>query len=250
MRWSARSSSSEFKSRNAELPLSRLLFASHQPGDVIVEGERITATCEHRGARRRPCRPRGRLDLRTSTTRSRTSSRSRTSLSASTSSRHPEPVGLSGPAELQPLAASTSGSRWRRRWRRAMLLLGVVLLVVVGGVAVWSSPSVRVPPDLSTTSPRRRAPLRDMSGDAGQEYFSDGITRTSSRLSKSPGVVIARNSVSRTRARRSIRSVSRSWRALRPGGQRSQGRESGPDHRPARRRHTGTTCGRSVMTGI
>src|SRR5207247_10109538 len=26
----------------------------------------------------------------------------------------------------------------RRRWRRAMLLLGVVVLVVVGGVAVWS----------------------------------------------------------------------------------------------------------------
>src|SRR5207245_9680431 len=80
-----------------------------------------------------------------------------------------------------------------------MLPLGVVLLVVVGGVAVWSLAFRSGPPGFGSTDKPSVAvlPFENMSGDAGQEYFSDGITEDLiTGLSKLSGLfVIARNSV-------------------------------------------------------
>src|SRR2546426_4753043 len=77
--------------------------------------------------------------------------------------------------------------------------LGLVLFVVAGSVAVWSlyvrsrSPGMELPnkPSIAVL------PFENMSGDAGQEYFSDGITEDLiTGLSKLSGLfVIARNSV-------------------------------------------------------
>src|SRR5438552_16463200 len=80
-----------------------------------------------------------------------------------------------------------------------MLPLGVVLLVVVGGVAVWSLAFRSRSPGFGPTDKPSVAvlPFENMSGDAGQEYFSDGMTEDLiTDLSKLSGLfVIARNSV-------------------------------------------------------
>src|SRR5437879_13176414 len=80
-----------------------------------------------------------------------------------------------------------------------MLLLGIVLLAVVGGVAVWSLAFRSRSPGFGLTDKPSVAvlPFENMSGDAGQEYFSDGITEDLiTGLSKLSGLfVIARTSV-------------------------------------------------------
>jgi len=79
------------------------------------------------------------------------------------------------------------------------LLLGLVLLVVAGGVAVWSLYLRSRPPGFELPDRPSIAvlPFQNMSGDAGQEYFSDGMTEDLiTGLAKLSGLfVIARNSV-------------------------------------------------------
>src|SRR5437667_1593438 len=66
----------------------------------------------------------------------------------------------------------------RLAWRRATLLLGLVLLVAAGGAAVWSLYSRWRPPgfELPDRPSVTVLPFENMSGDAGQEDFGDGIT--------------------------------------------------------------------------
>ncbi len=87
-----------------------------------------------------------------------------------------------------------------RRW--VTLLLGLMLLVVAGGAAVWSLYFRSRPPgfegfELPDKPSIAVLPFQNMSGDAGQEYFSDGMTEDLiTDLSKLSGLfVIARNSV-------------------------------------------------------
>src|SRR5256886_17170366 len=84
----------------------------------------------------------------------------------------------------------------RLAWRRATLLLGLVLLVAAGGAAVWSLYSRWRPPGFELPDRPSVAvlPFENMSGDPGQEYFGDGITEDLiTGLSKLSGLfVIAR----------------------------------------------------------
>src|SRR5262249_2637989 len=87
----------------------------------------------------------------------------------------------------------------RPSWRRAAMLSGVVVLVLALGVAAWGL--LLRPRATALALPDKPSiavlPFQNMSGDAGQEYFSDGMTEDLiTSLSKVSGLfVIARNSV-------------------------------------------------------
>ena len=154
------------------------------------------------------------------------------------------------PAALQPdPVRGPERLGWRQRtrpgWRK--------LLASVQSLAPESSrKSVersRAPPQVCVCV----LPFQNMSGDAEQEYFSDGISEDiTTDLSKISALgVIARNtaftfkgqSVERLRDRREAR------RQPRPRRQRAQGRRARPDQRPAdRRRRAAIMSGPSVTT--
>src|SRR5437879_1993750 len=196
----------EFKSRNAELPAPRrLLFRiGINLGDVIVEGERIYGDGVNIAARVEGLAEPGGIAI-SGTVYDQV--KNKLALAYEPLGEHVvknirEPVRVYRvlpelePAGTRPEIGKAVG---RRRWRRAMLLLGVVLLAVAGGVAVWSLAFRSGPPRLVSTDKPSVAvlPFENMSGDAGQEYFSDGITEDLiTGLSKLSGLfVIARNSV-------------------------------------------------------
>src|SRR3989449_5681925 len=72
------------------------------------------------------------------------------------------------PAGTRPEIGKAVG---RRRWRRAMLLLGVVLLAVAGGVAVWSLAFRSRSPGFGLTDKPSVAvlPFENMSGDTDRK---------------------------------------------------------------------------------
>ncbi|PYM52128.1 MAG: hypothetical protein DME14_01575, partial [Candidatus Rokuibacteriota bacterium] len=196
----------EFKSRNAELPAPRrLLFRiGINLGDVIVEGERIYGDGVNIAARVEGLAEPGGIAI-SGTVYDQV--KNKLALAYEPLGEHVvknirEPVRVYRvlpelePAGTRPEIGKAVG---RRRWRRAMLLLGVVLLAVAGGVAVWSLAFRSRSPGFGSTDKPSVAvlPFENMSGDAGQEYFSDGITEDLiTGLSKLSGLfVIARNSV-------------------------------------------------------
>jgi TolB-like protein/class 3 adenylate cyclase len=95
-----------------------------------------------------------------------------------------------------------------RQWQTLVLSLGVVLIVIVAAVAVWRLYLRPSPPPREVASKEKMAfplpdkpsiavlPFVNMSDDAKQEYFSDGMTEDLiTDLSKLSGLlVIARNS--------------------------------------------------------
>src|SRR2546428_585484 len=196
----------EFRSRNAELPVPRrLLFRMGMNlGAVIVEGERTAGAGVNTGAGVEGRAERGGVAM-SGTVYDRV--KTNLALAYEPLGEHVvknirEPVRVYRvlpelePAGTRPEIGKAVG---RRRWRRAMLLLGVVLLAVAGGVAVWSLAFRSRSPGFGSTDKPSVAvlPFENMSGDAGQEYFSDGITEDLiTGLSKLSGLfVIARNSV-------------------------------------------------------
>jgi TolB-like protein/lipoprotein NlpI len=94
------------------------------------------------------------------------------------------------------------------QWQRVALSLGVVLIVIVAAVAVWHLYLRSTPPPREVASKEKMAfplpdkpsiavlPFVNMSDDAKQEYFSEGLTEDLiTDLSKLSGLlVIARNS--------------------------------------------------------
>src|SRR5437763_3036889 len=101
----------------------------------------------------------------------------------------------SGPADLKGRLRNRCGARLSPKV--AVWVVGL-LLVLGGGVASWR---LFVHPSLLTPLPAKPSiavlPFVNMSGDAAQEYFSDGMTEDLiTDLSKLSGLfVIARNSV-------------------------------------------------------
>ena len=196
----------ELKSRNAPLPVSRRLEfrIGINLGDVIVDGERIYGDGVNIAARVEGLAEAGgiaisgtvydqvknKLALAYEALGEHVVKNIQDPLRAYRVRLEPTPT---GPA---PEIEKTAG---RPSWRRATLLLGLVLLVVAGGVAVWSLYLRSRPPGFELPDRPSIAvlPFQNMSGDAGQEYFSDGMTEDLiTGLAKLSGLfVIARNSV-------------------------------------------------------
>jgi adenylate cyclase len=196
----------EFKSRNAELPaLRRLEFRiGINLGDVIVEGERIYGDGVNIAARVEGLAEPGGVSI-SGTVYDQV--KNKLPLAYEPLGEHvvknirepvrvyrvlPEPRPTGAGPGIQQIVGRLS-------WRRTALLLGLVLLVVAGGVAVWNFSSRSRPPGFELPDRPSVAvlPFENMSGDAGQAYFSDGITEDLiTGLSKLSGLfVIARNSV-------------------------------------------------------
>ena len=97
-----------------------------------------------------------------------------------------------------------------KQWQKMATSLGVVLIVVAASIAIWRLYLRPTPPPREVASKEKMAfplpdkpsiavlPFVNMSGDAKQEYFSDGLTEEIiTALSKTPKLfVIARNSSS------------------------------------------------------
>ncbi len=195
----------ELKSRNAELPVPRRMEfrIGINLGDVIVEGERIYGDGVNIAARVEALAEAGGVSI-SGTVYDQV--KSKLALGYEPLGEHAvknirEPVRIYR-VLLQPRRAAIApgGEKevGQRPWRRVILLLPLVLLVVAGGVAIWSlyfrspSPALELPdkPSIAVLA------FVNMSGDVGQEYFSDGITEDLiTGLSKLSGLfVIARNS--------------------------------------------------------
>ena len=196
----------EFKSRNAELPAPRRLEfrIGINLGDVIVEGERIYGDGVNIAARVEGLAEPGGIAISGAVY---DQVKKKLALTYEPRGEHGvknirEPVRVY--RVLGETEATGPGPRITRivgrlAWRRATLLLGLVLLVAAGGAAVWSLYSRWRPPafELPDRPSVAVLPFENMSGDAGQEYFGDGITEDLiTGLSKLSGLfVIARNSV-------------------------------------------------------
>jgi adenylate cyclase len=195
----------ELKSRNAQLPLPRRMEfrIGINLGDVIVEGERIYGDGVNIAARVEGLAEAGGLAI-AGTVYDQV--KGKLALGYEPLGEHAvknirEPVRVyrvllePRPAAVAP--AGKTGVR-RRPSRRVIPLLPLGLLLVAGGVAVWrlslrpASPTLDLPekPSIAVLA------FVNMSGDPGQEYFSDGITEDLiTGLSKLSGLfVIARNS--------------------------------------------------------
>ena len=97
-----------------------------------------------------------------------------------------------------------------RKWQRPVMALVIVLILVAGALAIWRLYLRPTHPPREVASKEKMAfplpdkpsiavlPFVNMSGDAKQEYFSDGLTEEIiTALSKTPKLfVIARNSSS------------------------------------------------------
>jgi adenylate cyclase len=195
----------ELKSRNAELPVARRMEfrIGINLGDVIVEGERIYGDGVNIAARVEGLAEAGGLSISGMVY---DQVKGKLALQYEPLGEHAvknirEPVRVYR-VLLEPRPAASAPRReqeaGRRPRRRAMLLLLCVSLVVAGGVAVWTRSFRAAVPVLGLPNKPSIAvlPFVNMSGDVGQEYFSDGITEDlTTGLSKLSGLfVIARNS--------------------------------------------------------
>ncbi|HXJ83949.1 MAG TPA: adenylate/guanylate cyclase domain-containing protein [Candidatus Methylomirabilis sp.] len=195
----------ELKSRNAEVPVSRRLEfrIGINLGDVIVDGERIYGDGVNIAARIEGLADAGGIAI-SGTVYDQV--KGKLPLGYQALGEHvvkniAEPIRVyrvtldaASPRPARVVRATASPFR-----RRTAVLVGVVALVLVAGAAVWSL-SLR-PRAAALTLPDKPSiavlPFQNMSGDPGQEYFSDGMTEDLiTQLSKHSGLfVIARNSV-------------------------------------------------------
>ena len=197
----------EFKARNALVPVSRRLEfrIGLNLGDVIVDGERIYGDGVNIAARVEGLADAGGIAI-SGTVYDQVKGKlpfAYEPLGEHVVKNIKEPIRVYR-VPLEPPPARPS----RRPADRALggragdgrpCWLGVVALVLVAGVTAWSLYSR--PRTAALALPDKPSiavlPFENMSGDAGQEYFSDGMTEDLiTGLSKLSGLfVIARNSV-------------------------------------------------------
>jgi adenylate cyclase len=196
----------EFKERNALVPVSRRLEfrIGLNLGDVIVDSERIYGDGVNIAARVEGLADPGGIAI-SGTVYDQV--KGKLPLAYEALGEHvvkniKEPIRVYRvPLEPSPVrpAGDTGSSAGRTPRRRVALLGGLVALILVAGVAAWSFSSRSRDTALALPDKPSIAvlPFVNMSGDAGQEYFSDGMTEDLiTGLSKLSGLfVIARNSV-------------------------------------------------------
>jgi adenylate cyclase len=196
----------EFKSRNAEVPAARRLEfrIGINLGDVIVDGERIYGDGVNIAARVEGLADAGGIAI-SGTVYDQV--KGKLPLAYEALGEHVvknirDPIRVYRvPLDAAPARPTrdTRTSAGRTAWRRPAVLLVVAALVLAGGVAAWSL--YLRPRTTALTLPDTPSiavlPFQNMSGDAGQEYFSDGMTEDLiTGLSKLSGLfVIARDSV-------------------------------------------------------
>ncbi len=88
----------------------------------------------------------------------------------------PEIDGLLLPPSVGSVPEIHSHPRRARHWRSAFIASGAVVLVVVLTSAVWIWRSRRAPIEQPHRTMLAVLPFENFTGDAGQEYFSDGLT--------------------------------------------------------------------------
>jgi adenylate cyclase len=114
-------------------------------------------------------------------------------------------------AQIEPEAAGKVIGEKKvkpRKWQKTALIAAAILIVIAAAIAVWRSYFRPTPPPLEVASKEKMAfslpdkpsiavlPFANMSGNADQDYFCDGITdQIITSLSMIPRLfVIARNS--------------------------------------------------------
>ena len=196
----------EFRSRNAEVPVSRRLEfrIGINLGDVIVDGERIYGDGVNIAARVEGLSEPGGIAI-SGTAYDQVKGKlpfAYEPLGEQVVKNITEPVRVYrvplDPSPGRPARDLHTSAGWAS-WRRAALLLGAVALVLAAGVGTWTlhlrprATALALPDKPSIAV----LPFQNMSDDTGQEYFSDGMTEDLiTGLSKLSGLfVIARNSV-------------------------------------------------------
>ncbi|MBI3458232.1 MAG: adenylate/guanylate cyclase domain-containing protein [Candidatus Rokubacteria bacterium] len=194
------------KTRNAELPDHRRMQfrIGINLGDVIVDGERIYGDGVNIAARVEGLAEAGGVCV-SGTVYDQVENKlalGYASLGEHTVKNIAKPVRVyrvrtdpGAPAAPRGIGVKRLGGR---RWQRAALAGGGLLLLLgVGGAAIWklfppSRPRLELPDKPSIAV----LPFTNMSEDPKQEYFADGMTEDlTTELSKLPGLfVIARNS--------------------------------------------------------
>jgi TolB-like protein/DNA-binding winged helix-turn-helix (wHTH) protein/Tfp pilus assembly protein PilF len=121
---------------------------------------------------------------------------------------------LALPIEAPAREESASSRRDGRRTLARPVIAAAVAVVVLGALAAWSLESIRSSP--SAAEPRIESiavlPLENLSSDADQDYFADGMTdELIAELARNPALrVISRTSVLRYRAStKSVREIGR-----------------------------------------
>jgi len=205
----------EFQARNTEFPENRRMQfrIGINLGDVIEEGERIYGDGVNIAARLEALADAGGICVSKAAFDHIESKLplGYEYLGEQTVKNIAKPVGayrvLLEPRVTVKAEAGKGVTHEARRMMRNLFLLGLLLALVLAGVAVWQF-VLRPSPPVEKADPKKMAfplpdkpsiavlPFANMSDDPKQEYFSDGLTEEIiTALSKTPRIfVIARNS--------------------------------------------------------
>jgi TolB-like protein/DNA-binding winged helix-turn-helix (wHTH) protein/Tfp pilus assembly protein PilF len=81
-----------------------------------------------------------------------------------------------GTPDIQLTNAKRSAGHSAKRWAKVLLAVAAVLLVLVAGIGLWRWRSSHQPQAATGRLMLAVLPFQNLTGDAGQDYFSDGLT--------------------------------------------------------------------------